>query len=306
MTVPVIDLSGPTPAVARAIDEALRDVGFMAVTGHAVDDATLDAVFAAAARFFDLPAERKLAATTPVPGAPRGYRSVGGEAQAKANGAETPPDLSETFGAGQEPPPPGGDPASFPPNTWPEDVPELRAACLDHLVAMRRLADRVVRLLAVALGLEPGFFDPFVDRTMASMRINHYPALDGPPAAAQLRGGAHTDYGTFTFLATDGVPGLEILDEGGAWRPVDRVDGALHVNTGDLLAHWTGGRWRSTWHRVAVPAGRVERRLSVVYFHNPNDDALITPIGGAAAEPVRAGAFLREKLERLYDVPAPS
>ena len=34
----------------------------------------------------------------------------------------------------------------------------------------------------------------------------------------------------------------------------DRIDfRALAENTGDLISHWTDGRWRSTRHRVLAP-----------------------------------------------------
>jgi hypothetical protein len=58
------------------------------------------------------------------------------------------------------------------------------------------------------------------------------------------------------------------------------------------MTHWTGGRWKSTLHRVTNPppskAGS-SRRLSVALFHKPNYDALIQvvptcrPVAAAAA-----------------------
>jgi hypothetical protein len=54
--------------------------------------------------------------------------------------------------------------------------------------------------------------------------------------------------------------------------------GTLLCNLGSIMTHWTGGRWKSTLHRVTNPlpskAGS-SRRLSVALFHKPNYDALI-------------------------------
>ena len=159
--------------------------------------------------------------------------------------------------------------------------------------------------MADALGLGGDFFARLVDKPMASITANHYPALDDEPAPDQLRGGAHTDYGSITLLATDGVPGLQLQDADGSWAPAAAVPGAFHVNTGDMLAHWSGGHWRSTWHRVVPPPGGppYPERTSIAYFHSPNADAVIAPLPGRPAvdfEPVLAGRYLRAKIDKYY------
>ncbi|GIT62570.1 MAG: hypothetical protein Ct9H300mP21_01160 [Pseudomonadota bacterium] len=46
------------------------------------------------------------------------------------------------------------------------------------------------------------------------MRIIHYPPYEGEIKENQVRGGAHTDYGTITLLwRFDDVPGLQIYDK---------------------------------------------------------------------------------------------
>ncbi len=53
------------------------------------------------------------------------------------------------------------------------------------------------------------------------------------------------------------------------------------VNIGDLMARWTGDRWVSTLHRVVDPSSaqaRDSHRLSSVFFHQPNYDAVIDEI----------------------------
>ena len=56
------------------------------------------------------------------------------------------------------------------------------------------------------------------------------------------------------------------------------VSGCFIVNLGDLMARWTNDYWVSTLHRVVNPpmdAADLSRRQSLVFFHNPNYDAVI-------------------------------
>jgi len=51
-----------------------------------------------------------------------------------------------------------------------------------------------------------------------------------------MRAGAHSDYGTMTILVQDEIGGLEVFDRFiQNWVPVPPRDGAVLVNTGDLL-----------------------------------------------------------------------
>ena len=310
MDVPVVDLARTDVSdLARAraavtIDEALSQVGFMTVVHHGIHPRLVARTFDAARTFFDqpLPAKEAVAGDR---GQPHGYGRLGNESQAYANGERTLPDLSETFsvhpGVGRYPEP----------NRWPADIVGFQDTFGAYLQATAALADRVMGLCALALGLDHDHFVPHLHRASLTLRANHYPALREPPAPQQYRGGAHTDYGSITLLATDGVPGLEIRDGAGAWHPVCAPRGSLLVNVGDLLARWTNDRWRSTWHRVVPPPGPppYPRRLSLVLFQTPNDDAVIEALPSCVSadnppryEPVTAGRFLRDKLDALYSV----
>jgi len=310
LKVPIIDLSSPDRgATAAAIDEALSTVGFLAVVGHGIDSELVARMFAAVGEFFALPLAAKLAVAPTDPRSARGYSYVGATAQAAAHDEVTATDLNETFNAGLDPIPDTtyyrAAAEHFPPSIWPDELAHLRDVWGEYLAAMQALAGRIMGLMATALGLDEHWFDPLIDRPMASITANHYPALDHAPAPDQFRGGAHTDYGTTTVLATDGVPGLQLRDEDGTWAPARPVPGGFHVNTGDMLAHWSGGRWRSTWHRVVAPPGGppFPERTSIAYFHSPNADAVIAPLPGREADgfaPIAAGQYLRAKLDRYY------
>ena len=95
MPLPLVDLSDATPAgVARqaaAIDAALRQQGFLAITGHGVPAGTVEAAFEASRRFFALPVAAK--ERWHVNAIKRGYDPVGWQALDPAQ----PPDLKESF-----------------------------------------------------------------------------------------------------------------------------------------------------------------------------------------------------------------
>jgi isopenicillin N synthase-like dioxygenase len=122
-----------------------------------------------------------------------------------------------------------------------------------------------------------------------------------------LRSAPHTDFGSITLLLTEDKPGgLQVLDQNERWCDVQPLPGAYIVNLGDLMAQWTNDRWRSTVHRVVNPPhepGLDSRRQSIVFFHQPNYDAVVECIPTcrdaahpARYAPVRSGEHLHHKL----------
>ena len=209
--VPLIDLTPARQggraerlAVAARIDEACREIGFFAISGHGVPARVVDDLRSSAHAFFALPPADKDAARHPVTGTNRGYHPVGGEALSKANDAAAPPDLKEFFHVG---PVDISDDAyytstlgrqHFIPNIWPAVPPEFAAAATTYYRAMDQLIVFLMRLAALALRVDEAFFDDKVDRSIGTMRLNYYPAQVVPPVPGQLRASAHTDYGGFT------------------------------------------------------------------------------------------------------------
>ena len=306
--VPVIDLAAARHGgvaerrqVAGAIDQACREIGFFAITGHGVPDRVVERLRRVADEFFAQPMAAKLASRHPVPGTNRGYHPVGGEALSKANDAAAPPDLKEFFHVG--PVVVGNDPyytsaegrAHFVPNIWPSA--ELERAATEYYRTMSGLIVVLMRLAALALDVEERFFDDKVDRSIGTMRLNYYPAQAVAPSPGQLRASAHTDYGGFTILSGEDVPGgLQVRTRAGDWIDVPTAPTRFVVNIGDLLMRWTNDRWLSNLHRVVNPpaAGATGARLSIAFFNHPNYDALIECLptqGPARHPPVRSGAY---------------
>lgn len=309
--VPLIDLSparlgsrADREAVAARIDEACREIGFFAIGGHGVPMRIVDDLRTSAHAFFALPLAEKMAARHPVAGTNRGYHPVGGEALSKANDTAAPPDLKEFFHVG---PVDATEDSYFTsalgqqhfiPNIWPQKPESFAPAAITYYRAMDQLIVFLMRLAALGLGVEERFFDHKVDRSIGTMRLNYYPAQEKPPVPGQLRAGAHTDYGGFTILAGEDVPGgLQVRTRAGQWVDVATVPEHFVVNIGDLLMRWTNDRWLSNMHRVVNPPlgdGPTKPRLSIAFFNHPNYDALIECLGTqgeAKHAPVLSGEY---------------
>jgi isopenicillin N synthase-like dioxygenase len=301
--VPVIDISKPdAPA---AIDEACRRVGFLTITGHGVDRTVIDAAWDTARAFFDLPLAERMQVAMPRPGYPYGYSPIAGETLSRSLGNAAPPDLKQSFAIGPVDAPThefadADEEFAWSMNLWPAALTEMRSAWERYYRDLGDLAARLLRIMAVSLGMPAEHFDPLIDRHTSAMRALDYPG--GSAAAGQLGASAHTDYGTLTILLADPVQGgLQIRDEGGGWHDVDATPGTFVVNLGDAMARWTNDRWRSTMHRVLAPPAR---RQSIAYFHNANWDAAIQclPTCLSAGEtprytPIAAGPHLMQKFQ---------
>ncbi|KOV70823.1 oxidoreductase [Streptomyces sp. MMG1121] len=295
-------------ALARTVDQALQTAGFLLVTGHCVDPRLPAGIRAAAREFFLLPAEVKRAYEAKV-GA-RGWLGPGAEANGYAEGTETPPDLKEslTFAADEAFADPVVRAEWSAPHVWPAEVPGLRPLCEEYLARMAGLEKELLSLLGYALGLEPDFFTRHMDHPTYGFNINWYPGTDvvGQPEPGQFRIGPHTDFGTVTILDRQaGKGGLQVYTEAGGWEDAPHDPTALTINVGDLLARWTGDRWRSGRHRVLPPPADApaEELMSLVYFGECTPGTLVesvpAPVGRVAYPPVDSHVYLREKLDSI-------
>jgi len=111
--------------VSAEIARALGHGGFMIVTGHGLDDGSLDEAARVSRAFFRLPLKSKRALRSDLDGAFRGYIGIGDETVSYTLDEASPPDLKESFVMGH--PGPGGDAyvteglgrLAFAPNRWP-------------------------------------------------------------------------------------------------------------------------------------------------------------------------------------------
>lgn len=305
-------------ALIAQIDRALREIGFLCICGHRVAATDVVETQQTAIRFFDAPDADKQTARA-ILHKTRGWTPLGDHSLAYSMtgvGERPPPDLFERyrigpFGFADDDYHRARADTAYAPNVWPAGMPAFEAKMTRYYRSMSGLARDLLHLFALALGLDEGWFDARVDREMSSLCLNHYPALTAHPAPGQLRAGAHTDYGTLTIVApTDAPGGLQVRTRSGQWEDVAVMPGTFVVNIGDMMAQWSNDRWVSTLHRVSNPppqAGGAARRVALVYFHQPNPDAVVECIPGCADAahpplyaPVTAGDYIHRKITRHF------
>ena len=281
--IPVIDVSAALGQrassaalddVARQLGEACRRVGFFSLLGHGVSGSLIDQVFAQNQRFHaqDLAAKQALAMDKPGAVQGVGYlppmhrklprRSVGNNNEAfiiKRDGVLR---LSD--------------------NPWPpeDQLADFRDVLERYAVAMERLALRLLPLYARSLGMPDDFFTEGFTDPLYRLRLTHYPALPAEELEAIGGEGAgfgiapHVDTTFFTILAQD-TPGLVVYSEQRKlWLRVPLLEGALVVNTGELLKQWTNDRYLSVKHFANNLS--TASRYSVPFFFNANSDYPMT------------------------------
>ncbi|WP_325233553.1 isopenicillin N synthase family dioxygenase [Sphingobium sp.] len=327
--VPIIDLTpartgieADRQAVAEKVGAAARSIGFLVVSGHGVPPSIIEDASAATRHLFDLSAERKGKYRSPSAEIYRGYFGIEtGNLASTIGEEEAKPDHREYFNFGRfdidEADPYFSTPTArriFHENIWPDaDVPEFRPAMTAYYHEMEKLAELLMELCARALDLPADWFVDKIDKHITNMVVSNYPDQPDALEEGQLRAGAHTDYGGLTILKTEDKPGgLEVQTSDGRWEAVPIVPGAFIINLGDLMAQWTNDEWVSTMHRVVNPPrdkGVGSRRQSLVFFHQPNYDAVIECIPTCAVdkapkyEKTTSIEHLEMKMNQMNDTP---
>ncbi|KAJ3564469.1 hypothetical protein NPX13_g7835 [Xylaria arbuscula] len=168
------------------------------------------------------------------------------------------------------------------------------------------LCRKLLLLFGIGLGVDPPDFFTAAhspDKPSGSiLRFLYYPPPSATPSAeeADVRAGAHSDYGSITLLfRLKNQAGLEILTRTNGWAAVpvcppgteEDPSPPILVNIGDLLSYWTNELLRSTVHRVAFANSKTgdgetttDPRYSIAYFCHPADD---TPLTAVPSERVR-------------------
>lgn len=291
--IPVVDIAGLVEGdadalarVARDLREPCRRTGVFHVTGHGIPEAELDTFDRAMRDFFALPREARQALR-------RTRHNAWGYYDEELT--KNRPDWKQVFDYGAEPGPDEPAPRhSDGRNQWPEALPHLKPILLRHHASCDRVAQAILRAIAVSLGFPADRFARYFDRHSGFVRLNRYPRCDDPappdadwfPDQGRLGVHHHTDAGAITLLYQDRVAGLQAW-LGDRFVVVEPVEGAFTVNLGDMLQVWSNDRYHSPIHR-ALTSDR-EDRYSAPYFLNPSYETVCEPLleADAASEPPR-------------------
>lgn len=290
--------------------DALDAIGFVTIRGHGISQALMADLHRHACAFFEQPLEHKLryVVADPEHRGAAGYIPPLGESVGNTAGGSGAPDIVESLSFSDVAGDAGGGSAL---DTLPGLPADLRGSVEAYSRAAYALGLRLMRLSAAALDLAEDHFDRLYAPMQHKLRFAYYPEQMVDPMPGQLRNAAHTDFAGFTILLQDSAPGgLQVLLPDGRWIDVPPVPGTLVINTGDLLQRWTNDRWVSNVHRVVNPPVErrgSSRRLSIVFFTGPRDDAEIACLPGCASAvrparypPIMASEHVQAKVRQTY------
>jgi isopenicillin N synthase-like dioxygenase len=275
--IPVIDLgpylAGTLGAIDRTAGElryALTEIGFYFIVNHGVSFRQIGEVFRQVARFHAQPLEKKLRIKLDKHNV--GYLPMRGDTlRTSTVETVTKPNLNEAFFVARDLPSDHPDVLADrrfrSTNRWPSDLPGFREIIVDYCDAMERLAQKLVRLYARALGLPTEYFDQPFKEPQYKLRMTHYPqqaaALDDEFGIAP-----RTDTSFLTLLAPNEVPGLSIRTRDGKWIAAPAIPDAFVVNGGQLLQRWTNDYFLATPHRAVNRSGG--ERYALAFFCDSN------------------------------------
>jgi isopenicillin N synthase-like dioxygenase len=266
------DGSGVTDEIAMACEKT----GFFYARNHGVSQATIDAAFAASRQFFALPLPTKKTFCRER-GRYRGYIVPSPFSEDQTSGKAF---LYEAFIVGAEVHP--EDPqiiaseGLYSPNIWPTHPRGFKSAVSAYWDAVTALSYHLLRAFSLALGASEDFLVTQFNKPLSNISLLHYPARPDDLGDGELDARAHFDTDAVTVLLPGEVGGLQVQHREGEWMDVDPLPGCFVINIGNMLEAWSGGRFRSTMHRVHPPVGL--ERYSIAYFAHPDYDTLVKPL----------------------------
>lgn len=288
---------------AGALGDSFARTGFAVISDHGIPEAVIKNCFDVTQRFFALAEENKRRYLVPGGAGQRGYTPFGIETAKGADRA----DLKEFWHVGRNLPPGHRLASTMPPNLSVADIREFDGVTYGLFEAMDALGLRILKGIAVYLGLSPEFFKDKVECGNSILRLLHYPPLTS--GAVGIRAGAHEDINVITLLLGAEEAGLQLLSRDGAWLDIDPPPGCVVVNVGDMLQRLTNHVLPSTTHRVVNP--KPERagfsRYSMPFFQHFASDYLIDVLPGCITperpsrypKAITADDYLRERLSEI-------
>jgi len=284
-SIPTIDLADldsgsleDRKRIAKEIYDACHLCGFFYIKNHGVPQSVADNAFALLKRFFALDTETKMTAHVQKNPAIRGYepmletqldaRTAGDVKEAFTMGdCVLEPEQDYVGKTGQQPPPK----FKRPQNIWPKDAPWWREGIYEYYNNVYPLALKLVRVFALAFGLDETAFDKDFRFPITGMRPLHYPPTPIDKDSASVGLGAHADFSWLTLvLQEDDVPALEVLNQDGIWVAAPPERGTFVCNVGQYLERQSNGIFPATVHRVRNMTGR--ERYSLPFFLTPDPD----------------------------------
>lgn len=294
-TLEMIDFGKATPAERKAFGDQLVDcaktMGFLILKNTAISLERQNQMFELSKFFFEnlTPEIRKEVAWSPKYN--YGLAGIGAESL-----DENAFDIKETYNVGLE--------GATNPNKLSKDpkLATFNKELLKYGEECYTVIKDLMRAFALGCDLEQEFFVNMHDYNSQTMRLLHFPHIEG--TVGEYFVSPHTDYGTLTLVYSDG-PGFSVKDtKDGQWYDVFAEPGCAIINISDLLSRWTNDELQSNPHRVKF-ASIGKSRFMTAYFAYPSHDKTIECLPkfvgkGAKYAPINAYDYLQSRLSQTY------
>ncbi len=290
-------------AFIKAIGGAFERIGFVALSGHFLDQELVDDLYAEIKNFFGLPQEVKDSYEIAGIGGQRGYTSFGKEhAKGKKEG-----DLKEFWHFGQYVEDGANLKEEYPDNILVNELPKFNTVGEKTYKMLEKTAKYVLRALALHLGLKETYFDNYIKNGNSILRPIHYPPITQEPKNA-VRAAAHGDINLITLLMGAHGKGLQVKNHQDEWVDAIAKPNELMINVGDMLSRLTNNKLKSTIHQVVNPPRELwgTSRYSIPFFMHPVSDMPLACLDHCVSkdnpklfEDITAGEYLQERLVEL-------
>jgi isopenicillin N synthase-like dioxygenase len=276
--VPIIDIAellvdSNSDAARDAIEKiatACSSWGFFQVINHGISTAQIEDVWKQTHALFALPVEEKLKIV-------RNKENPWGFYNNELTKNQR--DKKEVFDFTRA----GVDPIYGQSNRWPANQDAFKATMEDYFDACTNLSLKLLEGFCIGLDLPAEFMHrDFAANHTGFIRLNYYPIKD-PLANLAIEHQAiadfgihhHTDAGALTVLLQDEISGLQVYKDG-LWYDIPTVQGAMVINTGDMMQVWSNDIYKAAIHRVLAMESR--ERYSIPFFFNPAADCRVSPL----------------------------
>ncbi len=286
------------------IGKAYEDIGFVALKGHFLNDQLVEDLYAEVRNFFNLPLDNKTKYEIPGIGGQRGYVSFGKE-HAKGRSAG---DLKEFWHFGQYVSNDSKYANEYPENIKVLELPNFNSTGEEAYKMLEKTGVYVLRALALYIGLDEFYFDPYVKEGNSILRPIHYPPITDEPKDGAVRAAAHGDINLITLLMGAQGKGLQVQNNNGEWIDAMAQPDELMINVGDMLSRHTNNKLKSTIHQVVNPPRELwgSSRYSIPFFMHPVSDMNLNCLPECIDEKnpklfddITAGDYLNERLVEL-------
>lgn len=276
--IPVIDVAAvfhdsSSNAALTAIDQiaqACKTWGFFQIVNHGIASTQIEEVWQQTHALFAMPLEEKLLIE-------RSKQNPWGFYNRELTKNQR--DKKEVFDFTRQ----DYDPIYHQSNRWPQRHPVFKTTMLAYMDACTTLSLKLLEAFCIGLDLPANFMRSSFDGNHTGfVRLNYYPVKDPLAGLAtdQLKTADlgihhHTDAGALTVLLQDQVSGLQAYRDG-FWHDIPIVEGAITINTGDMMQVWSNDIYQAAIHRVLAMDSR--ERYSIPFFLNPAADCSISPL----------------------------